>query len=85
MGASRDEQKEFHLLKPQDYFYLNQVPLNAPPSLSPLAHIHTTLSPRTQVWFTLNSPIFNFFIYKAVTSQNGKSSWKHCVKDLIKQ
>uniref|UniRef100_A0A674PAB8 Myosin IXB n=1 Tax=Takifugu rubripes TaxID=31033 RepID=A0A674PAB8_TAKRU len=28
MGASRDEQEEFHLLKPQDYFYLNQVPLN---------------------------------------------------------
>uniref|UniRef100_A0A674PFG0 Myosin IXB n=1 Tax=Takifugu rubripes TaxID=31033 RepID=A0A674PFG0_TAKRU len=24
MGASRDEQEEFHLLKPQDYFYLNQ-------------------------------------------------------------
>lgn len=27
MGASRDEQEEFHLLKPQDYYYLNQVPL----------------------------------------------------------
>lgn len=26
MGASRDEQQEFHLLKPQDYHYLNQVP-----------------------------------------------------------
>ncbi|XP_056912075.1 unconventional myosin-IXb-like isoform X1 [Takifugu flavidus] len=24
MGASRDEQEDFHLLKPQDYFYLNQ-------------------------------------------------------------
>lgn len=46
MGASRDEQEEFHLLKPQDYFYLNQVPLNAPPSLSPIAHIHITLRPR---------------------------------------
>lgn len=50
MGASRDEQEEFHLLKPQDYFYLNQVTLNAPPSLSPLAHIHTTLSPREHKW-----------------------------------
>lgn len=48
MGASRDEQEEFHLLKPQDYFYLNQVPLNAPPSLSPLALIHTTLIPRVR-------------------------------------
>lgn len=26
MGATRDEQEEFHLLKPQDYYYLNQVP-----------------------------------------------------------
>uniref|UniRef100_H3DBQ4 Myosin IXB n=1 Tax=Tetraodon nigroviridis TaxID=99883 RepID=H3DBQ4_TETNG len=24
MGATRDEQEEFHLLKPQDYYYLNQ-------------------------------------------------------------
>lgn len=37
MGASRDEQEEFHLLQPQDYYYLNQVPLNVlpPPTLSP--------------------------------------------------
>uniref|UniRef100_A0A8P4JXB0 Myosin-IXb n=1 Tax=Dicentrarchus labrax TaxID=13489 RepID=A0A8P4JXB0_DICLA len=27
MGASKDEQEEFHLLKPQDYLYLKQVPL----------------------------------------------------------
>lgn len=41
MGASRDEQEEFHLLQPQDYYYLNQVPLNAPPTLSPTGlHSH---------------------------------------------
>uniref|UniRef100_A0A665TPJ3 Myosin IXb n=1 Tax=Echeneis naucrates TaxID=173247 RepID=A0A665TPJ3_ECHNA len=27
LGASKDEQDEFHLLKPQDYLYLKQVPL----------------------------------------------------------
>lgn len=27
MGASKDEREEFHLLKPQDYHYLKQVPL----------------------------------------------------------
>lgn len=33
MGASQDEREEFHLSKPQDYFYLNQVPLIiTPPS-----------------------------------------------------
>lgn len=44
MGASRDEQEEFHLLQLQDYYYLNQVPLNAPPPLlcPPLACTHTT-------------------------------------------
>lgn len=48
------------------------------------SHSHHPESTCTQVWFTLNSPIFIFFIYKAVTSQNGKSAWKHCVKDLMK-
>lgn len=27
MGASKEERKEFHLLRPQDYLYLKQVPL----------------------------------------------------------
>lgn len=34
MGASRDEQEEFHLLQPQDYYYLNQVPLTPPHTYS---------------------------------------------------
>lgn len=27
MGASKEEREEFHLLRPQDYLYLKQVPL----------------------------------------------------------
>lgn len=31
MGASREEHEEFHLLRPQDYLYLKQVPLSHTP------------------------------------------------------
>ena len=61
-GASEEERKSFHLMKPEEYHYLSQVG----PSQSDTHCLFKTILRHSLAWFCLTPLVVNFCLFEFV-------------------